>query len=78
MIRERWIAVLLAFFLGWFGAHKFYLGQPLWGVAYLLFSETGIPALMGFFEGLYYIFIGYDEFHAKYNQSRGTDNEADA
>lgn len=67
MRRERWIAVLLAFFLGFIGIHKFYLGQPLWGVLYLVFSTTGVPAFIAFFEGLYYIFMGYDDFHAKYN-----------
>ena len=67
MRRERWIAVLLAFFLGWIGAHKFYLGQPGWGVLYLIFSGTGVPWLIALFEGIYYILMGYDEFHAKYN-----------
>ena len=67
MRRERWIAVQLAVFLGWFGAHKFYLGQPGWGVLYLLFSETGIPGFIALFEGIYYLLLGYDGFHAKYN-----------
>ena len=67
MRRERWIAVLLAFFLGWIGAHKFYLGQPGWGVLYLIFSGTGVPWLIALFEGIYYILMGYDEFHSKYN-----------
>ena len=67
MKRERWIAVLLAFFLGWIGAHKFYLGQPGWGVLYLIFSGTGVPWLIALFEGIYYILMGYDEFHSKYN-----------
>ena len=67
MRRERWIAVLLAVFLGWFGAHKFYLGQPGWGVIYLLFSETGIPEFIALFESIYYLLLGYDGFHAKYN-----------
>lgn len=67
MRRERWIAVLLAFFLGWIGTHKFYLGQPGWGVLYLIFSGTGVPGLIALFEGIYYILMGYDEFHTKYN-----------
>ena len=67
MRRERWIAVILAFFFGWFGAHKLYLGQPMWGILYMLFSPTGVPSLISLFDGLYYILIGYDEFHRRYN-----------
>lgn len=75
MRRERWIAVLLAVFFGWFGAHKFYLGQPWWGLAYLLFSETGVPALIGFFEGLYYLLLmTSDDFDKEYNCPRAIDN----
>lgn len=44
-MKNRFIAALLAFFLGWIGLHKFYLGQNGWGLAYLLFSWTGIPWL---------------------------------
>ena len=65
--RERWVAVILAFFFGWFGAHKFYLGQPGWGVLYFLLSETCIPAVMGLFEGVWYLLMEQDEFNAKYN-----------
>jgi TM2 domain-containing membrane protein YozV len=43
-------AVLLALFLGGFGIHKFYLGQTGWGVVYLIFCWTGIPAVIAFFE----------------------------
>jgi TM2 domain-containing membrane protein YozV len=43
-------AILLAFFVGWLGAHKFYMGQTGWGIAYLLFCWTGIPSLVSFFE----------------------------
>ena len=44
------IAVLLALFLGGLGAHRFYLGQTRVGMWYLLFSWTGIPALIAFVE----------------------------
>ena len=64
---ERWIAVLLAFFFGWFGAHKFYLGHPWWGILYMLFSASGIPCIISIFEGIYYILMGYDGFHRRYN-----------
>ncbi|HTX79076.1 MAG TPA: TM2 domain-containing protein [Longilinea sp.] len=43
-------AVLLALFLGDFGAHKFYLGQTGWGITYLVFCWTLIPSIIAFFE----------------------------
>jgi len=43
-------AVLLAIFLGGFGAHKFYMGQTLWGIVYLVFCWTLIPSVISFFE----------------------------
>lgn len=43
-------AVLLAILLGGIGAHKFYMGQIGLGVAYLLFSWTWIPAILGIAE----------------------------
>lgn len=48
--RSRVVAALLAFFLGAFGVHKFYLGRPTAGVFYLLFCWTLIPAIIAFFE----------------------------
>ena len=46
------IGVLLALFLGGFGAHKFYLGQFVLGIVYFLFCWTFIPSLIGFIEAL--------------------------
>ena len=40
--------LLLAFFLGDFGIHKFYIGQTLKGVIYFLFSWSFIPGLLSF------------------------------
>ncbi|MCL2579408.1 MAG: TM2 domain-containing protein [Oscillospiraceae bacterium] len=45
------IAAILAFLLGTFGAHWFYLGRPKRAIWYLLFFWTGIPTLIGFVEG---------------------------
>lgn len=41
---------LLAFFLGGLGAHKFYAGQIVTGLTYILFCWTGIPALLSVVE----------------------------
>ena len=48
--KDATTGVLLAVFLGGFGAHRFYLGEIGWGVVYLLFGWTGIPVLAGFVE----------------------------
>jgi TM2 domain-containing membrane protein YozV len=44
------LAILLAFFLGSFGAHRFYMGETGWGILYLLFCWTLIPHLVSFVE----------------------------
>ncbi len=43
-------AMLLAFFFGGIGAHKFYLGQTGLGIAYLLFFWTTIPGWIALVE----------------------------
>lgn len=60
--RSKYVAALLAFFLGWIGIHKFYLGRNGWGLLYFLFSWTFIPAIISFFEGIRYLIISDDEF----------------
>lgn len=42
--------LLLAFFLGGFGAHKFYSGNTGKGILYLVFCWTSIPAIIAFIE----------------------------
>mgnify|MGYP002883516403 FL=1 len=44
------IGVVLALFLGGFGAHKFYFGQIGLGIIYFLFCWTFIPSLIGLVE----------------------------
>ncbi len=48
--RDEVVGVLLAIFLGSFGLHHFYLRRNGIGVLYLLFSWTGIPALVSLVE----------------------------
>ncbi len=48
--KDEIMGALLAFFLGTFGAHHFYLGRNQLGILYALFFWTGIPAVCGFVE----------------------------
>lgn len=48
--KSRAVACLLALFLGWMGAHKFYMGNTKAGILYLLFSWTGIPMIIALVE----------------------------
>ncbi|MDO8846654.1 MAG: TM2 domain-containing protein [Methylicorpusculum sp.] len=51
-VKSRMIAVLLAFFLGLFGAHRFYLGFYLIGLCQIVvtFLTGGYGVLWGFLE----------------------------
>ena len=64
--RNKWIAIILAFFFGAFGIHKFYLGQIGMGIVYLLFCWTGITAIIGIIEAVLYLTMSDAEFSSKY------------
>ena len=70
ILKRKLIAGGLAILFGGFGAHKFYLGKTGWGVLYLIFSWTGIPFIVGFIEGVRYIFMSSDDFYSKYYLDR--------
>lgn len=49
-MKNKWVAVALCFFLGAFGAHKFYEGKVGMGILYLCtFGLCGIGTLIDFF-----------------------------
>ena len=48
--RDEVVGVLLAIFLGSFGAHHFYLRRTGLGILYVCLFWTGIPALLGLVE----------------------------
>ena len=64
--RNRVVAALLAFFLGGFGIHEFYLGRPGWGIAYLLLCWTFIPAVLGFIDAILLLMMSEARFVRKY------------
>lgn len=64
--KSKTTAALLAFFLGAIGAHRFYLGHIGWGVIYLIFFWTAIPAIAALIEGIVYLSMSEEEFARKY------------
>ena len=64
--KSRVAAILLAFFLGGFGVHKFYLGRVGQGILYLLFFWTFIPAILAIIEMIIYICTNDEDFARKY------------
>jgi TM2 domain-containing membrane protein YozV/ribosomal protein L40E len=66
--KSKLVAALFALFLGGLGIHKFYLGQTGWGILYLIFFWTVIPAVVGFIEGVMVLAMTQEEFNEKYGQ----------
>ena len=64
--RNKVAAALLAFFLGGFGVHRFYLGRSVSGFVYLLFFWTFIPAVLGFVETFRILLMSDLTFAQKY------------
>jgi TM2 domain-containing membrane protein YozV/ribosomal protein L40E len=64
--KSKLAAALFALFLGGIGIHKFYLGRVGWGIVYLLFCWTFIPAVVGFIEGIVLLVMNEETFNKKY------------
>ncbi|MDE6275149.1 MAG: TM2 domain-containing protein [Clostridia bacterium] len=65
-MKNKVVAGILAILLGDLGIHKFYLGKIGWGIVYLLFCWTGIPAIVGLIEGITYLVTDEETFQVKY------------
>lgn len=70
--KSRSIAAILAFSgtLTVSGLHKFYLGQPLWGILYVLLSWTPIPKVASAIEGVWYLAQDEEAFDRNFNQGK--------
>jgi TM2 domain-containing membrane protein YozV len=66
LAKSRITAALLAFFLGGFGLHKFYLGKVFQGILYVLFSWTFIPTIIAWIEGASYLLMSDYRFARKF------------
>ncbi len=69
-MKDKNVAGILALLFGSFGIHRFYLGQPVRGIFYMLFFWTGIPALIGFIEAIIFFVMDKEVFDVKYNRQR--------
>lgn len=64
--KKRIVGGLLALISCGLGFHRFYLGQRLMGVVYVLLSWTTIPVIAGWAEGLRYLTMKNRDFYFKY------------
>jgi TM2 domain-containing membrane protein YozV len=67
--KNRSIAAILALSgtLTISGLHKFYLGQPLWGLLYVLLSWTPIPKVACAIEAVWYLAQDEETFDRNFN-----------
>jgi len=61
----RKIAIVLAVFLGWLGAHRFYLGQIGWGIVYLIILYVFAPLVVAIalIDAARYLFMTDEDFN---------------
>ena len=65
--KSKTVAAILAILLGGLGIHKFYLRQIGWGIVYLVFCWSYVPAIIGFIEGIILLTMSEEDFDYKYN-----------
>ena len=49
------------------GLHKLYLGQPIWGIAYLLLWSTPIPRIAAAIDAVWYVVQDQEQFERQFN-----------
>ena len=66
--KSKGLALTLCFFLGWMGAHEFYLRNYFTGSLYLIFSWTFIPFLLSFLDFILLLLTPKSIFHKRYDK----------
>jgi TM2 domain-containing membrane protein YozV len=73
--KDKWVAAVLAFLLGTFGIHKFYLGYKNEGLIMLLVSILGsclagagalVMLVISMIEAVRYVILTQEDFERKY------------
>ena len=67
--KSKVTAGVLALFLGGLGIHRFYLGQ-WWGIFYLLFCFTLIPAIIALIEAIVFFCTKDESWDEKYGGAK--------
>lgn len=65
------LLLVITFFLGGLGGHKFYTGRYWQGILYFLLCWTGIPGIVALIEFLIYAFTSTEKLQEKYTGGRG-------
>jgi TM2 domain-containing membrane protein YozV len=70
--KSRKVAVILALLttilpIPIAGLHKFYLGQYLWGIIYLLLWSTPIPRIASAIDAVWYLVQDSEQFDCQFN-----------
>lgn len=68
-MKNKNAAALLALFGGFFGLHRFYLGQVGLGILYAILMFTGISVILGILDSILFFTMNPDVFDAKYNRN---------
>jgi TM2 domain-containing membrane protein YozV len=79
--RNRQVAAILAFVgvaIPVAGFHKFYLGQPLWGIVYVLLSWTPIPHIASVIDAVWYLTQDSTRFDNNFNSASSPPSVATA
>lgn len=87
-MKNKYIAGLLALFFGFFGVHRFYLGQRFLGVLYFIMGvasigistateapAAAIPAILAFVDAVVFLSMPREDFDRKYNKDYYYDYE---
>lgn len=68
-MKSKTTTVILCFFFGALGIHRFYLGQTGLGFLYLLFCWTFIPGIIAIIDFIGFLIMSEETFNQKYNLS---------